>query len=365
MKKVLFIAPSPLYLEKGSSLRMYSILEKLAKHYKIDLVTYSLGRKFKIKNVNIHRTPLWFKPKLPVGKPTFSKILLDFFMWIKTIKLSLFNKYEIIHCEDFEGIGIGYFTSLLNRNSKYVYDLHNRILDNLHLNSKPKKIRDSLLLFLEKLFVKKSDKIILNWRIYEKDPIFSNKKKFLFYDELNTLCKKIDFPKGKYLIYTGNFEKYQGVEEFLKSFKEIGNKIKIVLVGEPTEKLKYFIKKNGLTKKIMLIGKKKIEETNFLIKKALFAILPRIKGVQPSMKLIHYLVLDKPILAKNISCNKELLIEDKNSLFYSSKKELEKKLKLLISDKRLLSMLKKGAKRTKKEILRIWDNRRFIKEYEK
>ena len=72
-KKMLFIAPSPMYVEKGSSLRMFAILKILATEYDIDLVTYSTGNPFQLEHVTVHRMPRFFQPDLAIGKNLYSK----------------------------------------------------------------------------------------------------------------------------------------------------------------------------------------------------------------------------------------------------------------------------------------------------
>ncbi len=364
MKKILFIAPSPLYLEKGSSLRMYSILEKLSKHYKIDLVTYSLGRNFKLKNVNIHRTPMWFKPELSIGKPTKSKIFLDLLMWLKVIKLSCINKYDIIHCEDFEGIGIGYFIGWLNYKSKYIYDLHNRILDNIHLNSKPKKIKDNFLKILEKIFTNKSDKIILNWGKYLQDDFFKDRNKFLYYDLIELSIERINLPAKRYLIYSGNFEKYQGLGDFIPIFLSFKTDIKLILVGEPSEEIKKLIKKNKAENRIILMGRLSVKKTNYLIKNSLAGILPRRHG--SCMKAIHYFLWGKYVIAKNTPSNRELIHNNYNGFLYKTDEELGNILEKILSAKRSnFKKLNKGILETRKNIFNIWNDKKFIKKYKK
>lgn len=89
--RILFIATSPLYQEKGSFLRMYSILKMLSEFYATDLINHSHAMKFYLDIVNIYRPPKYFKPMLSIGKPTAAKLVLDFLIWVKAIRLSLSN----------------------------------------------------------------------------------------------------------------------------------------------------------------------------------------------------------------------------------------------------------------------------------
>lgn len=343
---------------------MYSILEILAKNYKVDLVTYSLGREFNLDNVNVYRTTKYFKPNLPIGKPTISKIILDSFMWVIAVRLSVVNKYDVIHCEDFEGIGIGAATSWLNSQSKYVYDLHNRILDNLYLKSGPKKLRDIIISKLERLYIKKSDLIILNWGKYLKDEVFEGKNMFLYYDPLTLEVEEADPVKGDYLIYSGNFEEYQGLQNFIPAFCKINANVKLLLVGEASDKIKQLIIDLHAENKVILTGRLSVEKTNFLIKNSVMGILPRIKG--SSMKVVHYFMSGKPVIATNTSSNRELIKDGINGYLYTSDKGLEEKLNNILANVGDVSKgLSIGVEETKEYISGIWNENNFIEQYGK
>ena len=122
-KRILMITTNPFYKEKGSSLRIYEIAKILAKNYKVDLVTYSLGKDVEIPNLNIYRTPQVYKPKVEVNKVSISKITLDILVLLKSIQLILKNHYQIIHCEDFEAAFIGRIILLVKSKIILVYDL--------------------------------------------------------------------------------------------------------------------------------------------------------------------------------------------------------------------------------------------------
>ena len=319
-KSILFISCMPYYQEKGSTLRTHATLKTLATNYKVDAVVYAQGSEVSLPDVSIYRTPKWFKPNLQVSKPSFSKILLDIFVLLTSFRLLLINRYTHIHTEDFEGAAVGYMLSKIFRKS-YAYNLHNRIIENWERSGKktPKMVK-----WIEKLVIKNSKFIILNWNTYKTDPIFKNKNTFLHYDSL-TLEKKdlsINIPE-KYLFYAGNFEKYQGIDFFLDAYKESKCDIPILIAGNPTNAICEKIKKMKLAKKVILLGRKNVEETNTLIQKSTYCILPRISGQQPSMKLIHYLSWNKPIIANDITCNHELLKDYNNiGILYSGKTDL-------------------------------------------
>lgn len=359
-KRILFIAPSPLYLEKGSSLRMYSMAHNLSKKYKIDIVTYSTGKEFSINNSKVHRTPNFFKPKLKIGKPTFSKIFLDLFLLMNSLFLISKNKYDIIHCEDFEGACVGLIVSFFGKKKKLVYDLHNKLSDNLDASFK--KYPRRILKKLENYLLKKFDLVIVNWAKYLTDPSLENINKFLYYDKINLKVKKSKLPAlpKQYLVYSGNFEPYQGLEEFLSIFKKIKETYKIVLIGEPEQRILDFVKNNNLSNRVIFMGRLPIEKSNFIIKNAKFGILSRLKG--SSMKSVHYLVMSVPVIAKDTESNKELIVEGKNGYLYN---RFNMPLVLKKISKEIDPYTLNGVLKSKHYIQNIWRFDNFLRNYEK
>jgi glycosyltransferase involved in cell wall biosynthesis len=359
-KKILAIACMPFYQEKGSSLRLYSILKTLSSEYEIDLVTYSLGEDIDIKNVNIYRTPKFFKPNIGVSSPSCKKLILDKFVFFKAFRLLLFSSkdYEVLHCEDFEGALVGMILKKFFK-KRMVYLLHNRIIHNweIHRKSTPSFVR-----FCEKKVVRNSDLIIANWKMYLSNYIFQDKNIFLHYDSLDTSIEECDLPFSKYLFYSGNFEKYQGIKSFLRVYKNSKCRVPVVLAGKSNREIVDFIKKNELEERVVLLGRKSVRKTNFLIQNSVCCLLPRVSGVQPGMKMIHYLLGETPVIARDMSCNTELLRDGFNSLLYKNEKELEDILNCL-EEEGVFEGLRKGLKKTKKEIEEFTDERRFLKEY--
>jgi glycosyltransferase involved in cell wall biosynthesis len=316
------IATTPFYREKGSSLRIYSIAEALGSEYEIDLVTYAEGEDRAIPNVNIHRTPSFFKPNIGVNKISISKIVLDLFVLLKCLELVSSNEYQIIHCEDFESAFIGRCLVIFNRRKKLVYDLHNRILDNLTLKREVSPSLRKIIALTERIIVKRCDLIILNWRKYAEAAIFREKRTILYYDKIDSHAREsYQLPwNTQYLVYSGNFEKYQGIQEFLETYITSYCKFNLVLIGDASDDIRHIIRENKMTDKVILTGRLSIGQTNFLIVNAAAAILPRLKG--STMKLIHYINLGKLIIANDTNSNRELL-NPKSAFLYKNNSELK------------------------------------------
>ncbi len=360
MKRVLDIVTTPYLIPKGSSLRVDSVLKKLAKNNHIDLLVYPVGENPRYDNVNIIRVNSNKDLNLGVSEISLKKLKLDLQVLFKAFSLVRKNKYDIVHCEDFEAGFIGSLLSLFFKKPRYVYDLHNTIVDNLKITNKP-KILIRIFSFMSTFVYSRYDLIIANWKIYTK---IGAKKTFLLYDESDIELKETEIPtKKKYLAYSGNFKKYQGVEEFVKVYSKILPSFDLVLIGEPTKEIKDLVKELNLEDSVYFTGVLDIKESNYILSNAEFCLIPRISGDQPGLKMIHHIMLSRPSLATNISANTEVLKDRYNSVLYSNEAELEEILKDIDSGKLNGQSLKKGIDETQDEILKIWSQEYFDKHY--
>lgn len=358
-KKILDIVTTPYLIPKGSSLRVDSVLKKLAKDNHIDLLVYPVGEDPKYENVNIIRVNSKKDLNLGVSEISFKKLKLDLQILFKAFSLVKRNKYDVIHCEDFEAAFVGSILSLFFKKPRYVYDLHNTIVDNLRITKKP-KILINIFSLLSKFVYSRFNLVIANWKIYED--IVDNT--FLLYDESDIKFKEVEIPtKNKYLAYSGNFKKYQGVEEFVKVYAKVKPSYDLVLIGEPTEEIKDLVKELDLLNRIHFTGILDIKESNYILKNSEFCLIPRISGDQPGLKMIHHIMLGKISLASDISANREILKNGYNSILYKSEEELNKILRDIDNGNINVELFDKGIKETKGEIEEIWSQEYFDKHY--
>lgn len=362
MKRVLDIATTPYLIPKGSSLRVDSVLKKLAKGYQVDFLVYPVGEDTHYDNVNIIRIKSKKNLNLGVSEISFKKILLDLKILTKAFSLLKKNNYDVVHCEDFEAGFVGAVLSLFFHKPKYVYDLHNTIVDNLKITKKP-KLLVKIFELISKFVYPRYDMIIANWEMYMQ---IGKKKTFLLYDSSDIEIKKINIPtKNKYLAYSGNFKKYQGVENFVNVYGRVKPSFDLVLVGQPTEDILNLVKGLGLENKVYFTGVLGIEESNYILSKSEFCLIPRISGDQPGLKMIHHIMLGKCSLASNISANTEVLKDGYNSVLYNSEKDLEDILKDIDGENMTGKDLDIGIVETQKKINEIWSEDYFIHNYSK
>ncbi|MCC6710910.1 MAG: glycosyltransferase [Candidatus Pacebacteria bacterium] len=362
-KNILMITTSPFYGEKGSTLRIQSIAKILSQEYYVDLVSY----KNKVLDSTFNKINIFEIGKnnflnQDVGKISIKKIYLDWLVLKKTLSLLKTKRYDVIHCEDFEAAAIGLFIKFFYSSLTFVYDLHNRIKDNLEINNYKNNFLLYVISFVEKLIINKFNFFILNWPMYQQEEPFINKKTILFQDQTDTTNKKIIISIDKpYLAYSGNFKKYQGIENFINIYNQKVRKFALVLIGKADKKL---IKKYKDNKNIKFFDILSLKESNYVLSKSLACLSPRISGKQPGLKIIHHLLLNKVTIASDLSANKVILDENTN-IFYKNEQDLEKIFEAIENRKIDFSTLEKKIAIEREKFLKQNSSHNFLKSYQR
>lgn len=128
-KRILMIAPTPFFADRGCHVRILGEASALiALGHKVVLCTYGLGRDVDgIPTERAVRVP-WYT-KLSAG-PSVHKVYIDFLLLIKTLLVCRRFQPDIIHAHLHEGIVIGKIASTLFR-IPLIADLQGSLTDEL------------------------------------------------------------------------------------------------------------------------------------------------------------------------------------------------------------------------------------------
>lgn len=369
-KRILVILATPFYLDKGSSVRARSNIIALTSLKEVDLICYPLGEDKEIKNLKIIRCPIPFYKKISAG-PSLSKFYADFVLFFFSFFYLCKNsqKYSLVVGEDFEG---GFIALLLGKIFKktFLYEMYNPLNETLKPYTQNRlilKIAQNFDNFLEK----HSQNISTEWD-YEKERVMSkypHKNVLSVYDAFPTYIKKPEgFEEANYICYTGNFKNYQGIPFFLDCFQEFlksNKKINLVLVGDRFKEMEEYSRKLKIDKKTFFLGRLSLIETNYIIKKSLFCILPRVIDGPPGMKALHYYSQEKCILATDLTCNSKLIRNLQTGLLVENNKpEMVRGIERLVTDDNFRKQLEENIlrekigiqERTNEQMKKIFDN---------
>src|SRR3989344_1259046 len=104
--KILMIAPTPFFSDRGCHIRIYEEIKVLKKlGHEVTLYTYHLGKD--IQDFNIKRIKNIKSYKKTEAGPNYKKIYLDYLLLRKIKKEVKKKAYDIIHAHLHEGALIG------------------------------------------------------------------------------------------------------------------------------------------------------------------------------------------------------------------------------------------------------------------
>ncbi|MEX2030603.1 MAG: glycosyltransferase family 4 protein [Anaerolineales bacterium] len=328
--KVLMIAPQPFFEPRGTPISVHQRLQALSKlGIEVDLVTYHLGENVEIPGVTIHRIPnIPFINEVRVG-PSLTKLFLDGFVLLKSIGRLLRRRYDVIHSHE-EAAFFAMILAAIFR-TRHLYDMHSslpRQLQNFkYLDVWP---FPNLFAILERAVLRTADSVITIgedltdyvrsvvpgseiWTI-ENTPLgLSNDGDHATVDVMRENIKRNG---QKVIVYTGSFERYQGLDVLLHAFRRVVKQdphALLVLVGgteAQISELKRVASSLNVGSKVRFVGRTSTSEALAHLELADVLISPRIEGTSVPLKVYSYLNARRAIIATNIRAHTLVLNDD-------------------------------------------------------
>ena len=361
--KILMIAPEPFFQPRGTPISTYHRIKALTKlGYKIDLLTYHIGKNVNIKNAKIYRIgKIPFINKIKIDK-SYTKFILDFFLFLKAFSMCRKNNYNFIHVHEEAGV-IGIVLKKLLK-VPLVYDMHSSMPQQLvNYDFANNKILLKVFRLLEESVIRNSDGIIAISTHLEKIANSIEPKKTVIIENTATfndkatkkdvikLKTKLKLKDEKVILYTGTFEINQGLDLLLKTIPIVSraNKnIKYILVGgeqKQVEDLKKLAMHLNVDKYTIFTGQRPENEISSYIKLADILVSPRNKGTNTPLKIYSYLKSGKPIVATNIFSHTQVLNNKVAVLTKLNHKSFANGIIKLLGNRKLGEKLVNEAKR--------------------
>lgn len=326
--KILMLAPEPFFEPRGTPISVYQRLRALSSlGYHIDLLTYHVGADIIIPNVQVIRTPkIPFINRVKIG-PSWAKPLLDLLMFIYAIILLLKGDYDVLHSHE-EASFFAMFLARIFRVT-HLYDMHSSLPQQL-ANFKFGNWRFLIKVFevFEGWVLKSCDAVITIDRdlatqvnkinphvpqlLIENLPVHTGAP-FARSQHLAANCGGVDLNGRLPILYTGTFEKYQGLNLLIESIplvKQACPQAYFILVGgQPSqiEQLQTLVTKHQLEADICFIGIVTPEEAISYLSLAKILISPRTEGTSVPLKIYSYLHAGKPIVATRLPAHTQVL----------------------------------------------------------
>jgi len=322
------IAPEPFFQPRGTPFSVYHRTKALAGFgHEIDILTYHLGEDLEIPNTNIYRVRnMPFIRQVIIG-PSFKKFFLNILILFKGLSLLKRGDYDCIHAHEEAGFFAVFYGKLFCL--PVVYDMHSSIpeqIENFSFFKNP--ITVGLTSWMEKRIIKNSEAVIgICPHLIEIVGSIDEQKKAVCIENTpmvedlkavddnkkEALRREIGLADEKVALYTGTFERYQGMDLLIDSIpyviKEFPD-VKFVLVGGKdwqVEDVKKAVKEKKMVKYVIFTGLRPFEDMDGFMAISDILLSPRKKGTNTPLKLYSYLKSGKPIVATDLLTHTQVL----------------------------------------------------------
>lgn len=364
--KILMISPQPFFEPRGTPISVYQRLEALsALGHEIDLITYHVGKNIELPNVTIHRVRgLKVIQHVRIG-PSRAKILLDVQIFFRAIRMLLGKSYDVIHSHE-EAAFFCMFLAWIFR-MHHLYDMHSVLsvqLTNFSFGNKPIFVK--IFEFLERMVLKTCHAVITvgpdleryvksvgaNIRVVMIENIALHAYQTPVQpDELKQLEKKLNLEGRLPIVYTGTYERYQGLDmalECVDIVRKIYPNVFFIFVGAKVQQAQEWTKKAmrmGLSDHTLFLDVVPPEESMVYLACASVLISPRLDGTSTPLKIYSYLHAEKPIIATNITSHTQVLTDGTALLVEPNHHAFAEGILRVLRDPELADRLGKNAHR--------------------
>ncbi|EKD46770.1 MAG: glycosyl transferase group 1 [uncultured bacterium] len=333
--KILVIAPTPFFADRGTHIRILEESLALEKRgHQITIATYHIGKdisrdvKTSIDVRRIRRLLFWYK-KLEAG-PDWQKIVLDLMLIRKALYLARTQKPDIIHGHLHEGVLIGWIVKkvLFWRKIKLVADFHGSLTKEMtshsYLNG---GLLRKLFFEIEKWIDNLGDEAFTSSEENSKDIAKIRKTHHVetvldgsylgYYEDLPSkeeLKKEFELPLDKTIVtYTGALMFNKGIGYLMDAILEIvsqNKNIYFVIAGFPAEEIQQFVEKNNLSEHVRVISPLNYFDLPKILKASDIGTDPKDSTtMQASGKILQYMAAGLPVVCFDRPNNRTYLGE--------------------------------------------------------
>ncbi len=320
--KILFLAPQPFFEVRGTPLAVLHMVRALATlGHQVDLLTFPQGEPAPMPGVR-HLRSL----RLPVGRvkagPSLAKMLLDLPFMAEAVWRMATGRYDVVHAVEEAAHLAAPFTRLLGL--PLVADVDSSIPDQLRYSG---FARGGPLVWLaealEKHALRRSAAVVtvctsLTDAVRARAPqarVFQVEDPPLVGDaapapgSLAALRGELGLPALPVVLYSGNFEPYQGVDLLVDAARQVPEACFLFMGGEPTEidALKARSAALGTAARCIFSGKRPPSELPSFLALTDVLASPRRHGQNTPFKVFTYLASGKPLVATRIPTHTQLL----------------------------------------------------------
>jgi len=321
--RILFLAPQPFFEVRGTPLAVLHMTRALASlGHSVDLLTFPQGEPVPAEGVRHLRSP-----RLPVGRvkagPSLAKMALDVPFLVEAAWRLRFGGYDVVHAVEEAAHLIAPFARWFG--VPLVMDVDSSIPHQLRYSGFA--TRGPLLRLAEGLegyALRHSAAAItvcasLTEGVLSRAPglpVFQVEDPPLVEpgatpapEAVETLRRELTLGPWPVVLYSGNFEAYQGVELLLEALAHVPQVQLLLMGGRPGDvaRMKAEARARGIGERTVFSGQRPPSELPLFLAVADVLVSPRAKGQNTPFKIFTYMASGKPLVATRIPTHTQIL----------------------------------------------------------
>ena len=321
--RILFLAPQPFFEVRGTPLAVLHMTRALASlGHSVDLLTFPQGEPVPIEGVR-HLRSL----RLPVGKvkagPSLAKMALDVPFLAEAAWRLRFGGYDVVHAVEEAAHLVAPFARRFG--VALVMDVDSSIPHQLRYSGFA--TRGPLLRLAERLeryALRHSAAAITvcasltegvrsrapGLPVFQvEDPPLVEPGEAPASEAVEELRRELTLGPWPVVLYSGNFEPYQGVELLLEALAHVPQVQLLLMGGRPGDvaRMKAEARARGIGERTIFSGQRPPSELSLFLALADVLASPRAKGENTPFKVFTYIASGKPLVATRIPTHTQLL----------------------------------------------------------
>jgi len=321
--RILFLAPQPFFEVRGTPLAVLHMTRALAAlGHRVDLLTFPQGEPLPSDGVR-HLRSL----RLPVGRvkagPSLAKMALDVPFLAEAIARLASGRYDVVHAVEEAAHLVAPFARLLR--VPLVMDVDSSIPDQLRYSGFARRgpvlwLADAL----ERHALRHAAATVTvcasltegvrarapRVPVFQvEDPPLADRESPPAGEAVADLRCRLGLDALPVVLYSGNFEPYQGVDLLLEALARLPGAQVLLMGGEPqdVDSMRATARRLGVDDRCVFSGKRPPSELPLFLALADVLASPRVKGENTPFKLYTYLASGKPVVATGIPTHTQLL----------------------------------------------------------
>ena len=324
--RILFLAPQPFFEVRGTPLAVLHLVRALAAlGHQVDLLTFPQGEPAPVEGVR-HLRSL----RLPVGRvkagPSLAKMVLDVPFVAEAVLRLAFGRYDVVHAVEESAHLVAPFARLLR--VPLVVDVDSSIPDQLRywgfatqgpllwlaeaLEGHALRHAAAVVTVCTSLTEGVRHQVSGAPIFQIEDPPLADRSVPADASQVEAMRRELGLSSRPIVLYSGNFESYQGVELLLEASPLVPEAQFLFMGGEPEEieSLRGRAEGLGSSDRCVFSGKRPPSELPGFLALADVVVSPRSKGGNTPFKIFTYLASGKPLVATRISTHTQLLTDE-------------------------------------------------------